>query len=76
MTISVRFFASLSEQTGIKQTTVETDTPVSMAEIWSRVTDQPPPDNLLCARNQQYAAFGDMVRAGDEVAFFPPVNGG
>ncbi len=76
MTISVRFFASLSEQLGIKETTVEIDSIRSMSDVWARVTDQSPPDSLLCARNHAYVAFNDSVQDGDEVAFFPPVNGG
>lgn len=31
---------------------------------------------LLVAVNQAYARDEDVVRAGDEVAFFPPVSGG
>ena len=76
MTISVRFFASLSEQLGVKATTLETDAPLTISDVWARVTDQSPPDSLLCARNHAYVAFDDPVEDGDEVAFFPPVNGG
>ena len=76
MTISVRFFASLSEQLGIKDTTVEADSIQNVSDVWIRVTDQSPPDSLLCARNHAYVAFNDPVQDGDEIAFFPPVNGG
>jgi molybdopterin converting factor subunit 1 len=31
---------------------------------------------IRAAVNQEFAAPGDPVRAGDEVAFFPPVTGG
>jgi len=31
---------------------------------------------LLCAINQDMAELEDSVKAGDEVAFFPPVTGG
>ena len=31
---------------------------------------------LRAAVNQDFAAFDHPVRAGDEVAFFPPVTGG
>jgi len=76
MTITVRFFASLSEQLGMKEITVETDSIQTLSDVWARVTDQTPPDSLLCARNHAYVAFDTAVQDGDEVAFFPPVNGG
>ncbi len=31
---------------------------------------------LRCAVNQTHAGFDAALRAGDEVAFFPPVTGG
>ncbi len=31
---------------------------------------------IRAAVNQEFAAPGDPVRTGDEVAFFPPVTGG
>ena len=34
------------------------------------------PGVVRAAVNQDYAAPGDPVRPGDEVAFFPPVTGG
>jgi molybdopterin synthase sulfur carrier subunit len=34
------------------------------------------PGVIRAAVNQEYAQPADRVRAGDEVAFFPPVTGG
>ncbi|GAA0584553.1 molybdopterin converting factor subunit 1 [Caenispirillum bisanense] len=34
------------------------------------------PARLRCAVNQDYAGLDAPVKAGDEVAFFPPVTGG
>ena len=31
---------------------------------------------LRCAINQEHAGFDAAIKAGDEVAFFPPVTGG
>ena len=77
MTISVRFFASLGEQLGRRQVDVNAEDAISVLEVWNKATNfHQPPDNLLCALNQSYAAAADSVKDGDEVAFFPPVNGG
>jgi molybdopterin synthase sulfur carrier subunit len=32
--------------------------------------------NLRCAVNQEMASADTVLKAGDEVAFFPPVTGG
>jgi len=40
------------------------------------VAGGPPPANLLMAVNQEYVSLDTPVKAGDEVAFFPPVTGG
>ena len=51
------------------QTTVE--------DIWKKVSGaENMPDNVLCAINLEYAQAGQTVKAGDEIAFFPPVTGG
>ena len=34
------------------------------------------PERLRCAVNQNHVDFDAPVKAGDEVAFFPPVTGG
>ena len=51
------------------QTTVE--------DIWKKVshTDEMPA-NVLSAVNLEFAGAQDIVKQGDEVAFFPPVTGG
>ncbi len=38
--------------------------------------DTPLPPNMLTAVNMEYAEPTQIVRDGDEVAFFPPVTGG
>ena len=77
MQLKVKFFASLSEQTGLTETTVETDSPVTVLDAWNLATgDQTLPVNILCAINMAYARLDDSVSDGDEIAFFPPVTGG
>ena len=77
MQLKVKFFASLSEQTGLTETTVDTDSPATVLDAWNLATgDQTLPVNILCAINMAYARLDDSVSDGDEIAFFPPVTGG
>ena len=75
--IEVKLFASLSEQLGIDETTLEYTAGQTVAQLWGLVSKgRPVPSNLLCARNMEYCKLDELVQAGDEVAFFPPVSGG
>jgi len=74
--IQVRYFASLRERMGRAEEQVEAAGITTVADVWRRVAREPMPANTLMAINQEYAAFDAPVRAGDEVAFFPPVTGG
>ena len=74
--INVRYFASLRERLGRSQEQVEAAGIVNVADVWRRVASEPMPANTLVAINQEYAGPDSPVRAGDEVAFFPPVSGG
>jgi molybdopterin synthase sulfur carrier subunit len=77
MQVTVKFFASLSEQTGITELTIETDGAATVMDIWNQATThQRMPSSTLCAINMTYARSGDSVHDGDEIAFFPPVTGG
>jgi molybdopterin synthase sulfur carrier subunit len=76
MRITVRIFASLSEELGFNEKIIDQKFPITIEDVWRDVTDRPQPKNLLCAVNHEYAGFQDPLKDGDEVAFFPPVNGG
>ncbi len=76
MSISVRFFASVREQVGRGELTLDFAEPVSMADIWQQATGLERPQNLLVAVNQEYVDWQTAAADGDEVAFFPPVTGG
>ena len=85
MKVRVRFFASLKEQLGMDAE--EIDVPAGVATVaalrahlvkrggdWQVAFAEK--KLVRAAVNQEMAAPGAPVRAGDEVAFFPPVTGG
>lgn len=54
---------------------------VTVAEVRARLAEQFPAlrahlPSAICAVNREFAFPTDVVKAGDEVAFFPPVSGG
>ena len=77
MTITVKFFASLRESVGCREVEIDAARAGTAGEAWRLAAGgQPIPDNVLVAVNLEYTDLGASVRAGDEVAFFPPVTGG
>lgn len=76
MTVYIKCFASLRQQLGMDTAEVPHRPDMTVSDIWQAVSAQPPPANLLCARNLEYVNFQQSVSDGDEIAFFPPVTGG
>ncbi|TNF37535.1 MAG: molybdopterin converting factor subunit 1 [Gammaproteobacteria bacterium] len=77
MTISVKFFARLREQTGKAEAAIPMTAGLNVADVWQQATQgMIMPDNTLCAVNMEYVNPDHSVNEGDEVAFFPPVTGG
>ncbi len=77
MSIAVKFFASLREQVGKADTSVESQTVSSVQDVWELASGgRPMPANTLMAVNMDYVDANHPVVEGDEVAFFPPVTGG
>ena len=77
MSITVQFFASLREQVGQQEITLEIASSLDVASVWLQATNGlTMPDNTLCAINLEYVKPDAEVNNGDEVAFFPPVTGG
>ncbi|MBL10829.1 MAG: molybdopterin synthase sulfur carrier subunit [Acidiferrobacteraceae bacterium] len=76
MTIHVRFFASLREQTGINSKEVDADGLKNVRDLWALLTNEPLNDTTLIAINKTYSGPESRVKDGDEVAFFPPITGG
>lgn len=77
MAIQVKYFASLREEMGRAEQTLESGDIRTVSDVWAKVSAQEPlPANMLVAVNAEYAQAGQQVEDGDEVAFFPPVTGG
>ena len=77
MTIQVKFFASLREQVGQAVAEIAESEANTVIEVWNKATaNMAMPENTLMAVNMDYVEVSHSVKAGDEVAFFPPVTGG
>lgn len=75
--IKIKFFASLREQVGQSEADVAEGGASTVMEAWNSATNNMSmPENTLMAVNMDYVEASHSVKAGDEVAFFPPVTGG
>ena len=85
MKVRLLFFASLREQLG--QSGEELDAPPTVTTVgalrehlrsrggsWATVFA--PTRNVRAAVNQEMVHLAAPIKAGDEIAFFPPVTGG
>jgi molybdopterin converting factor small subunit len=80
MQVRVLLFASYADAFGAPNLSVTIPDGATVNELLARVKEMAvghslPPAPLI-ARNQEYAAPGDIIRAGDEIALIPPVAGG
>lgn len=81
-TIQLKFFARLREELGTSELTVPAEQAPTLGTLldwlvsehprWRESLDAP----LLRAVNQEMVNGDVALRAGDEVALFPPVSGG
>jgi len=77
MNITVKFFASLREQTGKSDTTISSSDALTVMQAWQQASGlDDMPENTLCAINMEYVNSDTALNDGDELAFFPPVTGG
>lgn len=82
-TIRVRllYFGAAREEVGREEEQLEVGAPATTASVFAEVLNAHPAlrrfgRSLLIAVNEEYAGASADVRAGDEVAIFPPVSGG
>jgi molybdopterin synthase sulfur carrier subunit len=82
MSIKVLYFAGLREEFGCAGENVELpDGVANVAALRDHLVANgrsalATAKNLRCAVNQEMARADTVLKAGDEVAFFPPVTGG
>ncbi len=77
MVVQVKYFASLRDRMDRPEDRLDTPGELTVAAVWAALWPETPlPPNTLAAVNMEYANLEQIVRDGDEVAFFPPVTGG
>jgi MoaE-MoaD fusion protein len=79
--VRVLFFGAARDAVGQSEVTLSLDGPARAAAAFEQVLAKFPElrrfgRSLLFAINEEYAPADREVRAGDELAFFPPVSGG
>jgi molybdopterin converting factor subunit 1 len=79
--VSVLFFASLKDLTGLRQVAMELPDGASVLDLKVELQDRfpslvPALKTVLVAVNREYASDDDSIPLGAEVALFPPVSGG
>ena len=79
--ITLKLFATLRERAGQAELTREFPDGATVGEIWRAMVREFPAlgghrDSVGFAVNQEYVEAGFQPRAGDEIAFIPPVSGG
>ena len=81
MKINILLFASLKERIGKPVVSIDigdSATVKNMLEVLflQYPSLQPIAKNILISVNQEFADHSQKIKAGDEVALFPPVSGG
>ena len=78
MQVKVRYFAALREWRGCDGESVELAEKITVEQLYHRLF--PPRQGqrlpVMYAINHHYVSANQVVEAGDEVAFIPPVGGG
>jgi molybdopterin converting factor subunit 1 len=79
--VKILFFANLRELVGVKEISMDLVEGTRVDEVKSILCQEYPNlkramESILVAVNKEYAFDEEVVPAGAEVAFFPPVSGG
>jgi molybdopterin synthase catalytic subunit len=76
MNVRVRLFAALRERAGEGTLELDVAEGVTVGDVWPLLSLGEEPRGLLYARNRVYVDRSEVLSAGDELAFIPPVSGG
>lgn len=82
MKLNVLLFATLKDRAGTNRLVLELpDETATVARVKDVIASDypalaPSMPSAVGAINQEFAEMSDIIREGDEVAFFPPVSGG
>lgn len=81
--INVVFFAALREQLDCSELTVNSENITTVADLKNQLASKNEQwqvlfgnTSLLSAVNHELVDSEQLIKSGDEVAFFPPVTGG
>ncbi len=81
ITIRIRYFASLREQTGKQEETLTLPQESNVADVRAHLLArysglQPILERCLYAVNRGYVPLDTLLHEGDELVFIPPMGGG
>ena len=81
MRVTVRLFARLREIAGAAELSRELPAGATIRDLWRHLAAEFPSlaqyeRSISTAVNAEYARMDHVLRAGDEIAFLPPVSGG
>ncbi len=78
MQVSVKYFASLRELMGEASSVIDIEENTPVSKLWQSIlaSKNIEFDNVMMSVNMEYVKSEYQLKAGDEVAFFPPVTGG
>ncbi len=79
--VSILFFASLKQQAGVKETSIELRDGANVSELKQVVEERfpalrPAMSSMVVSVNREFAQDEDPIPTGAEVGLFPPVSGG
>jgi molybdopterin converting factor subunit 1 len=79
--VKVLFFGRLKEIAGRTQESIDLAAQADIESLFAQYARRYPElqqyrSSLVASRNQEFAPWNTVLRAGDEVAFLPPVSGG